>query len=356
MSLTLRLVKGIPLTNAELDANFTFLNNEVVGRLRFGDGAPAAGLGTDGDAYQRLDAPFTGLIYKKAAGAWTVVGYGSVGAGDIFSSGDGDVSAVTYDGNNRVATYTRNGTTWTIAYGANGPATETSGALVKTYNYDVNGFFTGISGTGLNVGQRGFGTWANRPANGLNGDQYFATDVGPKGCLMVWSAARWRPVGQLLIGAGNSLNASPLATLSVGSQLLSQSAAAIFPANFLADGMRFRITAYLQRTGVAAAINVNYRVGPNNSNADANCSTVGFTHNGSLTPPEYERQNVDFAVVGTTIQGTAAAQSFAVQTAGVPNEAVGYDFSLAQYLNISVGAITSPDTISLLGYEVEFLG
>lgn len=72
MALTLRLVKGTPLTNAELDGNFSFLNTEVFGRARYGSGAPPNSLGVDGDVYIRSDAPFDGVLYLKSAGAWAV--------------------------------------------------------------------------------------------------------------------------------------------------------------------------------------------------------------------------------------------------------------------------------------------
>lgn len=71
MALTLRLVKGTPLTNAELDGNFTYLRDEILARARYGSGLPAASLGVDGDFYVRTDEPFDGVLYKKAAGAWT---------------------------------------------------------------------------------------------------------------------------------------------------------------------------------------------------------------------------------------------------------------------------------------------
>jgi hypothetical protein len=41
-------------------------------RIRYGNGAPASGLGNDGDAYSRLDSPFVGTIYKKTAGTWAL--------------------------------------------------------------------------------------------------------------------------------------------------------------------------------------------------------------------------------------------------------------------------------------------
>lgn len=71
MALTLRLVKGTPLTNAELDGNFAYLRDEILARARYGSGLPAAALGVDGDFYVRTDEPFDGVLYKKAAGAWT---------------------------------------------------------------------------------------------------------------------------------------------------------------------------------------------------------------------------------------------------------------------------------------------
>lgn len=51
-------------------------------KLRVGSGAPASGLGVDGEGYMRTDKPYLGALYIKASGAWSLAdnSYSSVAA------------------------------------------------------------------------------------------------------------------------------------------------------------------------------------------------------------------------------------------------------------------------------------
>jgi hypothetical protein len=61
-------------TNTTQVASTAFVIAELAasGRLRVGSGVPSSGLGADGDGYVRNDAPFVGVLYLKAGGAWAL--------------------------------------------------------------------------------------------------------------------------------------------------------------------------------------------------------------------------------------------------------------------------------------------
>lgn len=49
------------------------------------------------------------------------------------------------DGLGRVTSYTLGGTTYTVTYGNNGPATISGGGVTRTFNYNATGFLTGYT-------------------------------------------------------------------------------------------------------------------------------------------------------------------------------------------------------------------
>ena len=53
--------------------NTAHLQSQLAVRARFGSGAPSNGMGFDGDAYIRVDKPFAGVVYVKAAGIWNTL-------------------------------------------------------------------------------------------------------------------------------------------------------------------------------------------------------------------------------------------------------------------------------------------
>ncbi len=91
MSLILRAAKGSPLTIAEGDGNFTYLQGliaaiEAKNTIRNGSGVPDDSLGVDGDYY--IDNTDEVIYGPKAAGAWP-------GSGVSFSPADIDIKAAT---------------------------------------------------------------------------------------------------------------------------------------------------------------------------------------------------------------------------------------------------------------------
>jgi lysophospholipase L1-like esterase len=122
-----------------------------------------------------------------------------------------DVTSVTYDSQGRALTYVLNGLTWTITYlSDNRAATEVSGSFLKTYNYDAQKNFIGLSGD-VNVGECRRGLFKDRPVSAVAGDGYFATDLRG-GMKLAHDGTRWRPANagsaRRVVFVGDSLTAS----------------------------------------------------------------------------------------------------------------------------------------------------
>lgn len=136
-----------------------------------------------------------------------------------YGSLSGDVTAVTYNSDGSVATITIGGLAWTLAYNSNGSlATETivlaGDDLVRTYAYDANGRFTGVSGA---VERMGAIVMTSAQAADLKtplttagaaaaGFRAWVTDLG-QGNELVWKTTYWAPSSTNGIELGRNMSA-----------------------------------------------------------------------------------------------------------------------------------------------------
>lgn len=305
------------------------------------------------------------LWYQRANGQFVVP---SVNSGQAQ-----DVTAVTYNVDGSVATYTMNGYTWTMAYNANGtPNTETSGSLVKTYGYNGSGQFTGITGA-INAGQTKICTFATLPtaANSAPGDLVFVTDTasrvvgstdsGNMGQLYQFVGAtgtgRYGPTGSYSLTRRTGSIATPLGTQSNVLGTIQQipvagAAAQAIPAAALLAGKRFRFTAHVHRTGAIAAANIIVKVGQANTSSDTTVTTVTLsgTNNASC------RNSFDIFISSSTTasttnvmnSGTTAADGGSGMT-----ELTGLNLANPLYITLWVSAVSSGDAYQSMYYDIE---
>lgn len=163
-ALTLRLVKGSPLTNAELDANFSALNTELGQKLVSSDLSPYLTSATAASTYQPTLVSGTSIK--------TINGTSLLGSGDVtitagvssfntrtgaitLSSGDvtGALGFTPYDSTNPNSYITQSGARSAISVSGSLSYNSSTGVIsytqptnVSTFNNDA-GYLTGITGT-----------------------------------------------------------------------------------------------------------------------------------------------------------------------------------------------------------------
>ena len=116
------------------------------------------------------------------------------------------------------------------------------------------------------------GPWADRPAAGSIGDEYFATDLGSAGILFRWSPTftRWRLANDLLLLARHT---EVIGVTSGGAQIL---ASAELPAGLLRACSSVSLQQLFAKSGtVDAATNMTVRIGTTGTVADATIVSVG---------------------------------------------------------------------------------
>lgn len=289
--------------------------------------------------------------------------------GELVGSGGADITTVTYTpAGDAVASYAVNGVTWTMGYNTDGtPATETSGGLTRTYNYTA-GLFTGLSGTGVGAGNRNRGTWANRPTAALDGDSYFATDIGTHGILMQWSATyhRWVPQGNQMFAQVRGNPTTPASNTHSNSNASGSLAFKRFdgttqlipswPASSLGDGSRIRVTFKVRRTGIAAPITIYWKWGTFASATDASVSSTVIAASASPTACNYQ---FEFGFNGTVVECSGQLVYGAPQ-AGATNQdtvsnVINMTYTNVYALSLGTVAVTSTDTLVVTDVYVEWL-
>lgn len=303
------------------------------------------------------------LWYQRANGQFVIP---SVNAGQAQ-----DITNVTYNGDGSIATYAMNGYTWTMAYNANGtPNTETSGSLVKTYNYNGSGQFTGITGA-INAGGTKICTIATLPtaANSAPGDVVFVTDInqvyanggslGNLGQLFKFVGATgtgyWMPAGACGIDSKIGTIASPLATLSgtLGATT-NFSVGVACPGGWLKPGMRLKGRFHIRKSGTDADAQIFLKIGQANTTSDTSHRVVTFNAtDGTNTMIEYE-----IFIDSTT---TAHVTSFIGNQAGEADTLVtsltGLNLANPLYVNGTMTTnLTTPSAGQLISCSIDFVG
>lgn len=252
--------------------------------------------------------------YQRANGQFVIP---NVNSGQVQ-----DQTALTYNVDGSVATYTINGYTWTMAYNANGsPNTETSGTLVKTYTYNGSGQFTGITGA-INAGGIKNCTIAGLPtaANSAPGDVVFVTDFNQKyvnagslgnlGHQFTFYGATgtgfWAPTGKCNIDSKIGTIAVPLATLSgtLGATT-NFSVGVACPGGWAKPGMKLRGRFHIRKTGTDADSQFFLKVGQANTTSDTTHRTLTV----NASDPQNFMVEYEIHILTTT---TAQVTSFAV--------------------------------------------
>jgi hypothetical protein len=280
-----------------------------------------------------------------------------------------DITAATYTGTT-LNTYTLNGLTWTLAYNGDGtPNTETSGSLVKTYNY-TSGNFTGVTGA-VNAGETRTCTLATLPsaANSAPGDRVFVTDVasrvvgstdqGNLGQMYQFvgatSTGRWVPTGSYGYTRRVGSASAPAGSLSTASGSIQQlpvngAAALAIPAALLVPGNKFRLSAVVHRTGTAAASTIISKCGQLNTSSDT--SITSFSMGGSVGAA---RIAMDLLVTSSTTILTTNVQnsgSYGVDGATGSTEQT-INAANPVYWTLWLGSVTAGDAFQVLHYEIE---
>jgi hypothetical protein len=277
-----------------------------------------------------------------------------------------DITAATYTGTT-LNTYTLNGLTWTLAYNGDGtPNTETSGSLVKTYNY-TSGNFTGITGA-VNAGESRTCTLATLPsaANSAPGDRVFVTDVAKRvvgstdqgnfGQMYQFVGAtgtgKWIPMGSYSYERRVGSIATPIASLSTvsgSSQIVGTSL--MIPAALLVPGNKFRISAVMHRTGAVAASNFITRFGQLNTTSDTIITlfSLSGTNNvsGRVTFDALVTSSTTILTTNILNSGSGAADGATGSTEHTINAANPV------YFQANMGSVSSGDAYQLLHMEVE---
>lgn len=282
-----------------------------------------------------------------------------------------DVTAITYNVDGSIATYTVNGYTWTMAYNANGtPNTETSGTLVKTYNYNGGGQFTGISGA-INAGMTKIVTIATLPtaANSAPGDIVFVTDIANRELLTVAQGNKgqafqfvgatgtgyWAPVGAFDVDKKLGSIATPVASLAgaIAASTVFGSSLAI-PGGVLKAGMHLRAELLMRRTGSTTSCAFLSKVGQLNSASDTTARLVGgVTANNTMV-----RLDMDIFITSSTtaqISTSTVSNQSGGDADGNQVSLTGLNLANPLYINGGTNSLPAGDTLQLVNATVRLL-
>ena len=206
--------------------------------------------------------------------------------------------------------------------------------------------------------------WANRisAATAGNGAMQWFSDIGPAGSLLKSDGAYWRPVnGRIILWAGNSLLASPLATLTANGAAQSfvlPGVTASIPAGLLFPGCTVQVRARARRLGAAGvAGSMHIRIG--------NSGSLGIADNIFGALAQSATTNLDMILMaeapivsataflglqsGGSINGAGVASAFVDRT-------TSFDTTGANLVSIGIPAAMTVDQIALLSYEIAIGG
>lgn len=310
--------------------------------------------------------------WSPAVQQYVQIGTSLAGASGTSVGGQAqDPTAVTYNADGSVASYTLNGLNWSIGYNADGTvASETAGALVKTYNY-ASGKFSGMSGA-VNAGETLACTLSTLPANTLAapGDRRFvsnvgyhaygATDVGNLGHLFEFAgltgSGRWVPCGAFALHKRVGTIAAPVASLSSVSagyqQLVPTGGIALIPPELLVTGNHFRVTMHAHRTGAVAAANLFPKVGQAGTSADTSTQSVSLSGNNTSTRVQFDlwvTSSTTVLVTGSMNNGSNSADG------GNGAQELAINAANPLYVQCGISAVSAGDAYQLLAQIIEMV-
>jgi hypothetical protein len=282
--------------------------------------------------------------------------------GELVGASGSDITNPTYNTDSTVATYTTNGFPWALAYNADGtPNTETSGSLVKTYNYDTQGRFNGMTGA-VNAGEVINCTVATLPANTLvaPGDRRFVTDVGRLVVLGTdlgnlghtfefvgaTGSGFWMPMGAFDMDSRMGNPTTPVASLSglVSTSTLMSGSTLTIPGGLLKVGMRFEVRTLYRKTGGTGAWSIIPKFGNANTTSDTSLVNVSPTAANNLVA----RIDIEFTVLSSSTM--LANSTLSRQSEAEANQVLitGLNIANTLYFNSASNNIATGETLQLL--------
>lgn len=188
------------------------------------------------------------------------------------------------------------------------------------------------------------------------------SEIGPAGAGSLWISDNvyWRTLNgrtMLVSGRAGAPGAALATATAIGKMSLPTggmvSAAGVIPmpSGLLRVGTGLRVSAFIRHTGTAGTFSAAFRLGTANASSDPSICQVSGSASNDVAGWTFQEANITSATAFVT--GFALAPNGAVGNAIVRN--TQFDVAQQLYLGLYCGAVTAPDTVELLSYEIEFV-